>query len=117
MNRKFSRGEIYYIAPGCEVGCEQIGGRPAIIVSNDVNNRHSRTVEVVMLTGRRKPHLPTHVRIRSAKYPSTALCAQITTVAKERIKDYVGTLTPQEQMDVDKAMLVSIAIPYEEVCR
>lgn len=106
-----SRGEIYYIRPGEAVGSEQYGGRPGIIVSNDKNNRYSRTVEVVMLTTRQKKPLPTHVHIRSAKYPSTALCEQITTVAKERLADYVGKLNSYEQRMIDLALMESIALP------
>ena len=44
------RGQIYYIHPQEVVGSEQEGGRPAVIVSNDVCNEHSRVVEVVFLT-------------------------------------------------------------------
>ena len=106
------RGEIYYIMRGEEVGCEQYGGRPGIIVSNDLNNRHSRTVEVVMLTTKPKKPLPTHVNINSAPRPSTALCEQITTVAKERLTDYIGKLDDFEQRMVDIALARSIALNF-----
>ena len=109
------RGEIYYIMPGEAIGCEQYGGRPGIIVSNEMNNRYSRTVEVVFLTTREKKPLPTHVRINSAKYPSTALCEQITTVAKERLADYVGKLSSEEEQALNAALMVSIALPFEPV--
>ena len=104
------RGDIYYIMPCETVGCEQAGGRPGIIVSNELNNMYSRTVEVVLLTTRAKKPLPTHVPINSARHPSTALCEQITTVAKERIGSYVGRVTPAEQQEVDAALLRSIAL-------
>ena len=106
------RGEIYYIMRGEAVGCEQYGGRPGIIVSNDLNNKHSRTVEVVMLTTRSKKPLPTHVPINSARRPSTALCEQITTVAKERLSDYIGKLDDFEQRMVDIALAKSIALQF-----
>ena len=105
------RGDIYYIMPGNAIGCEQRGGRPGIIVSNEKNNRYSPTVEVVLLTTRPKKPLPTHVPINSARRPSTALCEQITTVSKERIGEYVGRLTPYEQSMVDIALAESISIP------
>lgn len=89
------------------------GGRPGIIVSNEMNNRYSPTVEVVYLTGKPKKPLPTHVRINSAKYPSTALCEQITTVAKERISSYVEKLSPEEEQALNAALMVSIALPLE----
>ena len=50
MNGMFYRGEIYYVLPeGCEIGSEQHSGRPGIIVSNDLNNKYSSTLEVVYL--------------------------------------------------------------------
>jgi len=113
MCGEFYRGEIYYIMPGEAIGSEMYGGRPGIIVSNEMNNRYSPTVEVVYLTGKPKKPLPTHVRINSAKYPSTALCERITTVAKERISSYVGKLSPEEEQALNAALIVSIALPLE----
>lgn len=110
MNGQYYRGEIYYIAPRDSLGSEQFGGRPGIIVSNDMNNEYSRTVEVVLLTTRDKKPLPTHVKIESAKYPSTALCEQIDTIDKDRIGNYVGSVTAKEQKAIDEALIVSLML-------
>lgn len=109
---EYNRGEIYYIYPRdmeC-TGSEQAGGRPAVIVSNDVNNEFSRVVEVVFLTTRDKKPLPTHVAINSAKYPSTALCEQIDTVDKSRIGQYINQVSNAELLGIEKAMLISLEI-------
>ena len=51
MNGCFHRGEIYHILPEeTETGSEQYSGRPAIIVSNEANNKFAPTLEVVYLT-------------------------------------------------------------------
>ena len=110
MRLECHRGEIYYIRSIPAVGCEQYGDRPGVIVSNEMNNRHSDTVEVVFLTTKRKKPLPPHVRINSAKYPSTALCEQITTVAKERLDDYIGKLSAYEELALNVALMTSIAL-------
>lgn len=54
------RGDIYYIMPFYTVtGSEQRAGRPGVVVSNDINNRHSPNVEIVFLTSQeKKPLLP-----------------------------------------------------------
>lgn len=57
------RGDIFYIMPGSYVGSEQKSGRPGIIVSNDLANKHSPNVEVVFLTSQEKKALPTHVEV------------------------------------------------------
>lgn len=105
----FKRGEIYYIESSFSTtGSEQRPGRPAVIVSNDKNNAHSTTVEVVYLTTQPKADLPTHVLIRSLNRESTAICEQITTVAMERIGTFKGKVTETEMANIEIAMLVSL---------
>lgn len=104
------KGEIYYIYKKESIGSEQEGGRPGIIVSNDVGNKHSGIVEVVYLTTREKKPLPTHVEIHSAPHPSIALCEQVETVSKERIGRYINSVTDDELEEIEKALLVSFGI-------
>ncbi len=106
----FVRGSIWYVESGYSTGSEQRPGRPAIIVSNDTNNKHSNTVEMVYLTTAPKHDLPTHVTIRSTSRVSTAICEQITTVATERIGSYCGTVTDAEMSSIETAMLISLGL-------
>lgn len=106
----FIRGSIWYVESGYSTGSEQRPGRPAIIVSNDANNKHSSTVEMVYLTTAPKHDLPTHVTIRSTSRVSTAICEQITTVATERIGSYCGTVTDAEMSSIETAMLISLGL-------
>lgn len=110
MNDKVYRGEMYYVYPTDYCGSEQGGGRPGIIISNDMNNEHSRTVEVVFLTTREKTPLPTHVHISTAKRPSTALCEQVHTVDKRRLGSYAGEINSNELEKVEKAVAVGLAL-------
>ena len=58
------RGEIFYIARGGATnGSEQFADRPAVVVSNDENNKHSGVIEVVYMTTQPKTDLPTHVTV------------------------------------------------------
>lgn len=113
------RGDIYYIDSIYSTGSEQRGGRPAIIVSNEKNNQHSATVEIVYLTTQPKNDLPTHVTIRSVSRESTALCEQITTVSTDRIGAYKGHVTDAEMLNLEVAMLISLDLntgkPMEKV--
>ena len=111
MNGMVYRGEIYYVLPeGSEIGCEQRSGRPGIVVSNNLNNKHAATVEIVYLTTREKKALLTHVYISTAQFPSTAICEQIFTVDKTRLGSYSGKLTEREMKDVELAMMVSLGL-------
>lgn len=110
MENKVYRGEIYYIHETEVSGNEQAGGRPGIIVSNDVGNEHSPVVIVVYLTTKEKKPLPTHVKINTAIKPSVALCEQIETIYKGRIGSYIGQITDTEQKYIDRALAISIGV-------
>ncbi len=105
------RGDIYYIRDTRQsVGSEQRADRPAVIVSNNTNNKHSGVYEVVYMTTQPKTDLPTHFIIASALKPSTVLCEQISSVYEERIGEWIGTLTPDEMKTLDQCLAVSIGI-------
>ena len=107
---EIKRGDIFYIGKSPCVGSEQWGGRPGIVVSNEENNMHSETVEVVYCTTRFKPMLPTHTTIRSTPYDSTVLCEQVTTVSVERIGNYIGRCSEEEMRGIDRCILVSLGL-------
>lgn len=105
------RGEIYYVEPTYPTtGSEQRPGRPAIIVSNNLNNEHSSVVEVVYMTTRPKKDLPTHVQIRATDRFSTALCEQVHTVDIQRLSNYCGVCSEQEMQGVDIALMISLGL-------
>lgn len=104
------RGEIYHIHETEVHGSEQSGGRPGIIISNDIGNKYAPVVIVVYLTTQEKKPLPTHVKINTICKPSIALCEQIETVCKARIGKYIGQITEEEQKHLDQALGVSIGI-------
>lgn len=110
------RGEIYFIkSTRREEGSEQRGDRPAVIVSNNLNNEHSDVVEVVYMTTRPKTDLPTHVFTRSALSPSTILCEQVNSVSINRIGTWIGELTPNELQAVDTALAISLGIDFGRI--
>lgn len=120
----YSRGDIYYVEKFSSYGSEQQPGRPAVIVSNDRNNEHSSTVEVVYLTTRIKPDLPTHVTVNGTGVPSTALCEQVHTVDMQRLMSFCGTCSKQEMQAIDISLMVSLglnlsdtAVEEESSCR
>ena len=105
------RGEILYIEKGnVTVGSEQFPNRPAVVVSNDLNNAHSNVIEVVYMTTQPKADLPTHVTIRSTGRMSTALCEQVVSVSKDRINGYVGQCSDKEMESIDIALMISLGL-------
>jgi len=109
MVQEYCRGDIFFITEGTYTGSEQSGGRPGVIVSNDLGNKHSPNVEVVFLTSREKKPMPTHVEVL-CKVPSTALCENIQTVSKERLDTFIRSCTTEEMKQIDSALLYSLGI-------
>ena len=106
------RGEIYIIDFPKAGKHVQFGKRPAIIVSNNVNNRCSPVVIVVPCTGmRKKTSLPVHVIMcNELRLPSIALCEQITTVPIDALVDYCGKCGPKTMKNVDEALKISLGL-------
>ena len=91
-------GEIWM----CELrdgdGSIQTGYRPVFVLSNDKNNKHSTTVNVAPITGKRNKHyLPVHVEIKNyfecgLNMPSILLVEQITTVPQVNFTKCIGKI-------------------------
>lgn len=105
-----TRGDVFYVESYQTDGSEQRPGRPAVIVSNNMCNEFSPVVEVVYLTSQPKKDMKTHVTIKSLPRTSTALCEQITSVAKDRIRDWYGRVTDDEMRRIEVAMIVSLGL-------
>lgn len=97
-------GDVYRIAfPGYGQlqDSRQGGERPAIVVSNDLNNRHSPTVQVVPLTtsrGKMARNYPMHVFIPGdgKLLDSIAMLEQLQTIGKGQIISGRITSVPPE---------------------
>ena len=119
-NHNIRRGDIFYVYPGkvnpvgSEYKIDPNTGRPAVVVSNDTSNHFSPCVEVVYMTTQPKTDLPTHVEVMG-KVPSTALCESVSTVSKERLENYIRSISVDEMNAIDDALRVSLALTSPEV--
>ena len=108
------RGELYWVDLDPARGSEQAGRRPGLIVSNDTGNRFAPVVIVAAVTTRTpRRDYPVNVRVPSPAGTglapgSTVLCSQLTTVAKDRLGRYVGSLPPDLMRQVDDALRVAL---------
>ena len=91
------RGEVWLVDFGEEgVGSEQKGRRPAVIIQNNIGNKHSPTIIVALITGQEKAnHLPTHMPVKLVK-PSVIMCEQIKTIDKSRLLKFMYSLNRTE---------------------
>ena len=64
MGRAIVRGDIYFVNFGKVPGSFMQGIRPAMVLQNDVGNRHAPTVIVAAITTEiKKLRQPTHILI------------------------------------------------------
>ena len=109
------RGEIYLVDLSSQVGSEQSGIRPALIVQNEQGNSHSPTTIICPLTSQEKSHIGTHVALTPSDAGilknSTVLCEQIRVIDKSRIKRKLGEVVNQEKIeDINRKLMLSIGI-------
>jgi mRNA interferase MazF len=101
------RGEIFFADLGENIGSEQNGTRPVVIVQNNIGNRFAPTVIVAAMTSRlNKTEIPTHVKFGE----SLILCEQIKTIDKSRLKNRIGVLTFSDMEKLNRAMRVSLEL-------
>ena len=114
MSKTIRRGDIYFAYLNPVVGSEQGDCRPVLIVQNDTGNKYSPTVIVVPLTRNlRKNPLPTHVLIpKCCGYDTDTLvlAEQIRTIDRSRLSNYIGHISGEIQLDVDKALAICIGL-------
>ena len=108
------RGEIYMVDFDQPRGSEQAGRRPALVISNNINNRNSPVVIVAAIT-RTIPQkaYPFNVHLPAGALPDegTIMCSQLMTVSKERLFNHRGSIDETLFPSLDLALAVALALP------
>lgn len=99
MKIEISRGDVWNVVLDPSKGSEQAGLRPCAIVSPDSMNHYLETVIVVPLSTKKKDW-PTRVETHFDGKEGQALCEQIRTVSKKRLKNKIDKLKVTEVVQV-----------------
>lgn len=94
---------------------EQCGWRPGLIFQNNIGNIHSPNIIALPLTSiLKKANQPTHVIVRAddtgLKKDSMVLCENPERMSKERIGEYITTLSDEYMKQVAEASLLSSSV-------
>ncbi len=97
------------------VGAEIKKIRPALVLQNDVANRHSAVTIVAAISSRIDESLyPTEVAVVPPEggltKQSVVLLNQVRTVDKRRLAARLGMLAPETMQRVDRALEVSLGL-------
>jgi len=106
------RGEVYLVNFDPTVGAEIQKTRPALILQNDIANRHSAITIVAAITSKFDATLyPTEVLIRPPEAglttESVVLLNQVRSVDKRRLVKRLSSVTPATLQQVERALLLS----------
>ncbi|AQW26383.1 type II toxin-antitoxin system PemK/MazF family toxin [Clostridium perfringens] len=110
--RAYLRGDIFYADLPEQNGSEQSGVRPVVIIQNNLGNKYGRTLIVAPITSQDKKDLPVHSEIynNSLEKDSTILLEQVTTIDKNKVKEFVGHLTRNELKKLNIALARSVGL-------
>ncbi|MBA2708994.1 MAG: type II toxin-antitoxin system PemK/MazF family toxin [Tatlockia sp.] len=99
-----NRGDIYWVDLNPTVGSEINKLRPCIIVGATPINQARHTVVVIPLSTQAKARPPLTIAVSCLNKEVTAVCDQIRTVDKSRLKNQAGTLSEKDMNSVDDGL-------------
>lgn len=105
------RGEVWLVNFNPGRGSEQQGIRPALVIQNDVGNRHAATTIVAAISSAVRIY-PVTVPVRKGeaglKVKSMVNLAQVLTIDKSRLQRRLGTLASESIDRVNAAISISL---------
>jgi mRNA interferase MazF len=109
------RGEVYLVSFDPTVGSEIQRTRPALILQNDIANRHSPITIVAAITSQfEDPLYPTEVLITPPEggltTPSVVLLNQIRSIDRQRLVRRLGRVTAGTLQRVNRALQLSLGL-------
>jgi len=108
------RGSVWLVSLDPIMGREIGKTRPAVVISNDLNNEYAETLTVIPITSSTSKVYPFEVFISKGTAnltkDSKAKCNQIRTVDKRRLIKQVGSLSQDRVKEVEKALLIHLGI-------
>ena len=102
------RGEVFLVNFDPTLGSETRKTRPAVVVSNDINNAHSPIISIAPITSNVTRIYSFEVEIPTSagglKSRSKIMVNQTRAVDKARLIKKMGALPPPIMLEVDRAL-------------
>jgi len=105
------RGEVWLVNWNPARGSEQAGRRPALVIQNDIGNKHASTTIVAAISSSVKIY-PMNVKLNPPEggldRPSIVKTGQILTVSKDRLDKRLGQISSEKMEEVNHAIKLSL---------
>ncbi len=118
MTRFPQKGEIYLVCLDLTIGSEINKTRPAIIISNNINNQVAQTVTIIPITSSTGKIYPFEVFLspheNGLSKNSKAKCNQIRTIDKRRLLKVIGRVSMEKLGEVERALFIHLGIYFDD---
>jgi mRNA interferase MazF len=108
------RGEVYWVKLDPIEGSEIGKTRPAVVISNNINNEFAETITIIPVTSNVGKVYPFEVLMKkgiaNVSTDSKVKANQIRTVDKNRLKELIGIIPDEILKDVEKAVKIHLGI-------
>lgn len=104
------RGDVWWVNFDPSLGGETRKVRPAIVLSNNIANRHLNRIQVVPITSNVDHLYPAEAYVTIQNKPGKAMADQITTATKQRLRNKICSLRADELKAVETAVKLQLGL-------
>ena len=104
------RGDIYWINLDPTIGSEIKKTRPALIISNNMQNKLGLRFVVAPITSVTKNIYPFESKIIVGDKSCKVMCDQVRTVDRRRLSHYICSARMDEIFEAEKALRIVLAL-------
>lgn len=109
-NKVVKRGDVYWVHLDPAIGSEIKKTRPAVILSNDIQNKMSVRYIVGPITSQVKKLYPFEALVKLDGKTSKVSLDQVRTIDARRLGRFIGHLSEHELRDVNGALKLVLSI-------
>ena len=117
LKKSPERGEIYLVCLDPTIGSEINKTRPALIISNDINNQIAQTVTVIPITSNIEKVYPFETllpsQVSGLKKSSKAKCNQIRTIDTQRLVKSLGKVSMEKLKEIESSLLIHLGMYFD----
>ena len=110
IDKKIERGDVYWVNLDPTIGSEIQKTRPAVIISNNIQNKVSSRVVIIPVTSSTDKFYPFEAGIHLKGKSAKALTDQIRSVDKSRLTEIICRLNKTEILDIEKAIKLTLSL-------
>lgn len=102
---------MFWVSLDPTVGTEVRKTRPAVILSNDLQNQVGQRVLAAPVTSNTSRVYLFEALLAVAGRPAKAMLDQVRCLDQSRLRGYINTVTKEEMRSIEKALRIALDLP------